>query len=413
MPNSKSVVRDVKITNRLGFIDLVKLSLRVFKTKLLRTILTIFGMSIGIGTVLILVSLGYGLQYILIGRLVTSEDSLITMEALFPVETGKNITAMDLDEITALPEVSEVSPIASFQAEIKHGDLAGLVPIEIVHNNYFRLAGVKPDIGVQFTEKKSGVVLSAQTMQLLSLPINQSSLGKTFDIKISYEDENTLETKEVALSEPVGLTGIQTDESLPPTTLIPSELIPLPPPFYRRVLVKAENINAVEPLKDKLIDKGYFISAKIDLVNQARGVLRAITITLGVFGITALFVAAIGMFNTMIVGFLERIYEVGIMKSLGATDRDIRNLFLVESPMLGFLGGLGGVIIGVGLGQLSNLGISILSKRLGGEAIQLFITPIWFAGVIIFASVIIGLIAGFWPAHKATTLSPKAAFIRK
>jgi len=238
-------------------------------------------------------------------------------------------------------------------------------------------------------------------------------LGKTFDIKISYENEDTLQTNEVVLAEPVGLTGIQTDESLPPTTLIPSELVPVQPPFYRRVLVKAENINAVEPLKDKLIDKGYFISAKIDLVNQARGVLRAITITLGVFGITALFVAAIGMFNTMIVGFLERIYEVGIMKSLGATDRDIRNLFLVESSMLGFLGGLGGVIIGVGLGQLSNFGISILSKRLGGEAIQLFITPIWFAGVIIVASVIIGLIAGFWPAHKATSLSPKAAFIRK
>jgi len=397
----------------MGFVDLLKLSLRVFRTKLLRTILTIFGMSIGIGTVLFLVSLGYGLQFLLIGRLVTSEDSLITLEALYPPETGRTISIADLETIKALPDTSEVSPVAEFPGEIAKDGFSGLVFADIVENNYFRLAGIKPELGTSFTDIKPGFVATSQALELMNLPIDNSSVGKQFNLKISYQSDETTEITEVEIPNSTPLTGILTDNNLALKLLVPVNLLPQKPPFYTKILVKANNINVVEKLRDELIDKGYFISAKIDLVNQARNVLRAITITLGIFGITALFVAAIGMFNTMIVGFLERIYEVGIMKSLGATDKDIRNLFLMESSMLGFLGGLGGVILGVGLGELSNFGISLLSTRLGGEAIKLFLTPLWFIGVIMAASIFIGLVAGFWPAHKATKLSPKSAFIRK
>ena len=81
--------------------------------------------------------------------------------------------------------------------------------------------------------------------------------------------------------------------------------------------------------------------------------------------------------------------------------------------MLGFLGGVGGIILGVSMGQLGNFIITTLSTRLGGEPIELFITPLWFMGLIIGISILIGLVAGFWPARKAATLSPKEAFVRK
>ena len=407
---------DVKIIHRLGALDMIKLSVRVFRTKLMRTLLTIFGMSVGIGTVLFLVSLGYGLQYILIGKLVTSEDSLITLEALYPPEISRNLSIADIDDISKIPEVAEVSPIAEFPGELRSGNLPGIVFMEVVRDNYFRLAGVKPDIGVPFSENKPGIVVSNSTMQLFNASATPASLNKEFSLKITYQSDNGEETDaplEIILPKPLPLLGILTEDSQTPTVFVPVSLVPTPPPFFRRVLVKATNIDTVEALRDKLINKGYYISAKIDLVNQARGVLRAITITLGVFGITALFVAAIGMFNTMIVGFLERIYEVGIMKSLGATDRDIRNLFLMESSMIGFLGGVGGITMGLTLGGIGNFIISTLSQRLGGEAIQLFITPLWFMGLIIGISILIGLVAGFWPARKAATLSPKEAFVRK
>src|SRR3990167_8297003 len=136
-----------QFSHGLGTVDLLKLSLRVFKTKPLRTSLTILGMSFGIGTVLVLVSLGYGLQYILIGKLVATEDSLITLEALYPSESELNITYEDLKNISAMPQVAEISPVAEFTGEISNEKITGLVIIRIIRPNYFRLAGQLPDVG--------------------------------------------------------------------------------------------------------------------------------------------------------------------------------------------------------------------------------------------------------------------------
>src|SRR3989338_2917402 len=117
-----------QFSHGLGTVDLLKLSLRVFKTKPLRTSLTIMGMSFGIGTVLFLVSFGYGLQYILIGKLVATEDSLITIEAFYPSETELNITYDDLKMISQIPETAEISPVAEFTGEIKtNNDQSGLL----------------------------------------------------------------------------------------------------------------------------------------------------------------------------------------------------------------------------------------------------------------------------------------------
>src|SRR3989344_8017659 len=107
--------------HKLSVWDLLKLSLRVFRTKPARTILTILGMSVGIGTVVFLVSLGYGLQYILIGRLITSEDSLMTLDASYPSESGKTIDLAKMEEIKLNSEVDSISPVAEFPGELSVG----------------------------------------------------------------------------------------------------------------------------------------------------------------------------------------------------------------------------------------------------------------------------------------------------
>ena len=119
------------------------------------------------------------------------------------------------------------------------------------------------------------------------------------------------------------------------------------------------------------------------------------------------------MFNTMIVGFMERTYEVGILKSIGATDTDVRNLFLMEATIMGFLGGIGGIVLGMSAGVFFNLTLSLIATKLGGKAFQLFITPAWFILFVILLSVFIGLASGFWPARRAALLSPKEAFMKR
>jgi putative ABC transport system permease protein len=86
---------------------------------------------------------------------------------------------------------------------------------------------------------------------------------------------------------------------------------------------------------------------------------------------------------------------------------------LIEALLMGLLGGIVGILLGVGGGELVNLGVNILSAKLGGEPLELFLTPLWFLSLVLGISAFIGLFAGFWPARKATLLSPKEAFLRK
>lgn len=399
---------------KLKLNELFSLAFRTFKNKPQRAILTILGMSVGIATVLLLVSLGYGLQYILIGKLMTTEDSLVTMDVSYPSESNIYIKKYLVDEIKAYEDVAEVSPVAQFSGEMVMDDQSGLlVDTLIVESSYFRLSGILPSLGIIPTYKDSGIVISSQTLAPMSLPVDESSLNKKMSFKIFYQDNLTGTYEETTTKDSLKISGIINDDSMVPMAIVFAQSLTQEPPFYSKLLVRANNTEVLESLRDKLQGEGFIVSARIDLVTQARKFTNIVTIILGVFGITALVVSAIGMFNTMLVGFLERIYEVGILKSIGATDYDVRNLFLVEASVMGLMGGVGGILIGIIGGETLNLLLSLFSRRFGGDSIALFMTPWWFIGLILAFSIFIGFVSGWWPAHRAAGLSPKEAFTKK
>ncbi|OGE80507.1 MAG: hypothetical protein A2660_00620 [Candidatus Doudnabacteria bacterium RIFCSPHIGHO2_01_FULL_45_18] len=398
--------------HNLGFADLIRLSTRIFTVKPTRTLLTILGTSIGIATVVFLISLGYGLQYILLGKLITTQDSLITLQASFPNEANIILTTEQIDKIRLLADVGEAVPLAEFDGEVKVATSTGLTLIRIVAPEYFRLSGTLTNLGKPFSNETPGVVLTSQALKILGLPPDVTSLTKTVEITVYYtKPDGTVDI--VQTTTQPAIVGIIVDEAEPPIAFISPSIVSIPPPIYKEVYVKAKDLTGVERLRDVLIAEGMLISARIDLVNQAQKILNIITIVLGVFGVAALTVSAVGMFNTMIVSFLERTYEVGVMKSLGAMDSDVRNLFLMESMIMGMAGGVAGIAMGMGGGAIVNFGINILAKRLGGEPVDLFFTPTWFILLVLGSSSIIGLLAGFWPARRASGLSPKEAFLRK
>lgn len=402
----------------LKFRDLLRLSVRTFRVKPIRAILTILGMSIGIGVVMFLVSLGYGLQFILIGNLVTTQDSIVTMEASYASETGLALHPDDIRGLETLPNVAEVAPIADFYGDLS---LAGatssanqaVVDVQVVPPSYFRLSGTSVNAGTTFSSTTQGIVVTSQALALQNLATSSASLGQKFNIQVTYEDSQTGVSTQTASVGSLPIIGIILDDTRAPTVILPPDAVKTPPPFYTSALVKAQDLQYVETVRDALISKGLTVSARIDLVNQARQITNVITIILGVFGVTALIVSAIGMFNTMIVSFMERTYEVGVLKSIGATDSDVRNLFLMESAIMGLAGGGGGILLGVGGGQLMNFILNVVAQHLGGKAFTLFITPVWFAGMTLGFSIVIGLTSGFVPARRASLLSPKEAFLRK
>ena len=400
--------------DKLKLIELISLSLRGFRTRPQRAFFTILGMAVGIGTVLLLVSLGYGLQYILIGKLITTSDSLITMEVSYPTESNLLIEQPVIDKLKTYENVAEVSPIAAFPGEVSQNNGSGLlINTLVVEPAYFRLTGILPDIGAVPTSTDTGLVAYSQTLVPLGLVADSSALDKTLSFKVTYQNDKDNTTQEADSIAPIKIKGIISDAATSPTAIIFANSLSVPPPFYNKVLVKAKNIDVLTSLRDKLLGEGFAVSARIDLVTQARQITNILTIILGIFGITALIVSAIGMFNTMLVGFMERTYEVGILKSLGATDYDVRNLFLIEASAMGLFGGLGGIVIGIILGKILNFLLSVVATKFGGQPIQLFLIPWWFVFLILGLSILIGFVSGWWPAHQATGLSPKEAFTKK
>ena len=174
---------------------------------------------------------------------------------------------------------------------------------------------------------------------------------------------------------------------------------------YSKIKVKVGHKDNLDSVRNRIIEQGYAVSALSDIIEQANQVFRAAQITLALFGIVALLVSAIGMFNTMTIALLERTQEIGIMKALGATSLDIWNMFLGEATIIGFLGGVGGIVIGFLGGEIFNYGVNLLAGVFGGERVDLFWTPFWFVFFVIVFSVFVGVATGFYPARRAAKIN--------
>ena len=130
---------------------------------------------------------------------------------------------------------------------------------------------------------------------------------------------------------------------------------------------------------------------------------------LAVVGMIAIVVASLGIVNTMVMSMLERYSEIGIMKAVGASDRDIKKIFFFETSVIGFLGGVFGLVLGWLVSGLIN---QVVNAFLAGEGIpfiQFFSFPWWLCvGAIVFA-MIVSLVAGIYPAIRAARVDPVVA----
>jgi putative ABC transport system permease protein len=133
----------------------------------------------------------------------------------------------------------------------------------------------------------------------------------------------------------------------------------------------------------------------------------------GGVGAIALLVAAIGIANTMAMAILERAREIGLMKAVGATNRDVLSIFLGEAARIGFLCGLGGVLLGWSAGQLLMWwpllsGRAICSTQ-GAPPSTAVYTPLWLPIFALLFATLIGLLSGLYPALRAATMVPVTA----
>lgn len=395
----------------MKLLDVLSLSTRMFKTRPMRTFLTILGVGVGIGTVLFLVSLGYGLQNVILSR-ITTADSLLSLD----VSSGTSgLIALDnksMEDIAKIPEVVEISPVANFTSQITLDNFTGDGVVYTTEPSFFRLSGIIPQHGEQFKDgEKNSAIISSATAKLFNLEPD-NILGKQIALslflpKVNAEGFEEVDIKE--LNEKFTITGVIDDENMSYVYIPRNSILDVEISKYDLLKVKVSNSDAMGKVRDEIINRGFLVSSLSDTIEQANKIFKIIQIILALFGFVALIVSAIGMFNTMTITLLERINEIGIMRSVGLTKKDIKKMFLVESILMGFLGGVGGVAIGYLAGELANIGINMLAKNFGGQAFDLFYRPIWFVMAIIIFSTFIGFLTGLYPSRRAARLNPLEA----
>jgi len=391
--------------------DLISLSTRMFTTRPMRTLLTILGVGIGIGAVLFLVSLGYGLQNAIIGQ-ITTADALLSLD-VSPGTSGLIVLNQEnADSIRGMDNVETIARRKNISAQLATGEFTSDSMLYAVDSEYFRLGGVSADSGIVFENSNNRyIVISSATAKLLNLE-EEKILGKQIAITLFISNQTEEEVENIDIIEVPELytiSGIIKDDTIsfayaPLDTLSIADIN-----SFDLLKVKVANKDVSESIRDQIINGGFIVSSLSDIINQANRIFRIIQIVLGIFGLIALIVSAIGMFNTMTIALLERINEIGIMRSVGVTKNDIRKLFLIESMIMGFLGGIGGVILGFLAGEIANAGVNILAQRFGGIALDLFYQPPWFVLVIIVFSTFIGFLTGIFPSRRAANMDPLEA----
>jgi putative ABC transport system permease protein len=180
-------------------------------------------------------------------------------------------------------------------------------------------------------------------------------------------------------------------------------------PTYVSLTVRVKRTSLVEDTEKKLKDLGFGAFSLLDASKSLLTFFRVLDLLLGIFSSLALAVATLGIVNTLVMAVLERRREIGVLKALGAADRDVKQLFFVEAGVMGFLGGILGTVLGWLIGRTLTFGTNVYLHRQNLPSVNISSVPLWLVlGGIGFA-VVVSLVAGLYPASRASRLDPVQA----
>ncbi len=179
---------------------------------------------------------------------------------------------------------------------------------------------------------------------------------------------------------------------------------------YDSAVVRVTDPVELTAVRNKISDLGFGSFSIVDELDQIRTVFLIIDSVLGLLGGISLLVASFGIANTMIMSILERTREIGIMKAIGAEDREIKLIFFVEAAVIGLVGGVVGVLVAWGIDGLANrIAYRFVLKPQGASFIDFFdLPPYLWIGAILFA-LLVSILAALYPASRAARIDPVRA----
>ncbi|MFH1688927.1 MAG: ABC transporter permease [Candidatus Eisenbacteria bacterium] len=178
---------------------------------------------------------------------------------------------------------------------------------------------------------------------------------------------------------------------------------------YGSVYVRTTGVKDISAVREAVEEMGFGVLALVDQLEEIKQSFLIMDALLGAVGTIALIVAALGIINTMVTSILERTREIGVMKAIGGSERDIRWIFFSEAATIGFFGGVFGLALGWVVTRIANAVANHYLRPQGVPEVDLFYMPLWLiAGAMVFA-VGVSLLAGLYPASRAARVDPVQA----
>jgi len=328
-----------------------------------------------------------------------NEDNKQAQKEGYFAEINLKLAGVNIKQSQVLGATSNASKSAKSTAEL------GVDWVEIASEAGIIASPETKTVELAGNAKRQAVVNRAM-LKVLGINENEA-VGKKFNVSFVVVGDLLADEKEKVESAPTEYTivGVTPEEKTPVFYVPFIDLRSLGITNYSQVKLVVKDQAELAKTRRQVEAMGYVTRSVADTVEQINSLFNTLRTVLMLLGMVALSVAALGMFNTLTVSLLERTREVGLMKAMGMKSSEVQELFLTESMIMGFFGGVLGIVVGVVLGKLTGLVLSFFAIFKGVGFVDISYVPFPFILVIIFLSLLVGIGTGIYPARRATKIS--------
>ena len=392
----------------MRFLDLLLMSISNLKRRKMRTFLTVLGVIIGTTSVVIMVSLGIGLNALMLDQYASYGDmtavTVYSSNYYFgdgsSADENLQLTDDTVKQFERMEHVTGVSPVLTTSVILKQGAYETDTQVSGVSQSYLKNIPLAEGYSLDDMGDTMKFIYGNAIIRWFRNSKTNKGFWETnempeidyrepmfviFDVNTYYQSRNNgtnengepikppkkymIETAGVVEGTPDDYNsysyGVYTDVDLLKEELkriykrnpIPGQPTnkknkPYPYFIYDQMIVFVDDMDNVMDVQQTLTDLGYQANSQMQWIEQAQQTYDMVQLVLGGIGAVSLFVAAIGIANTMMMSIYERTKEIGVIKVLGCDLRNIRNMFLLESGFIGFMGGVIGLILSMESGML-------------------------------------------------------------
>jgi putative ABC transport system permease protein len=387
----------------------------------LRSWLTVIGIVIGITAVAALLSLGIGLERTILqqGEMIFGVNTIMIMGE--DPEVGPPVPRLfdfDLDLVRQVEGVVAVAPMRSEIGEVVKDEPPVSERLQVVGLSSEMVTEFRAFIGEFPIAEGRMLIVGDEHQAVVGYAVAErlgATPGATIEIEgQSFEVVGILETDpevvRAAMGTAAGLRPVVTDESIfIPFAMMGEVFNDAGAPLFLAKAGEGERVGTVAERIGAMLAEagvnGISMMTFEDISERIGTIVGIVSAFVAGLAAIALLVGGVGVMNTMYTSVLERTREIGVMKAVGAQNRHILSIFLIESSLMGLVGGIIGVIFGL----LLSVGASLLIRHFWEFELLLGISASLIGGALLF-SLLVGAFAGILPAWRASKLRPVEAF---